>query len=97
MPTGAVHPLVCFTCDKQSSNWGCLKVTKCSDKDKHCLTSVASWGIGSLVVGKRITKKCSPTCPDWNLNLGLASFTTSCCQSFLCNLFEHKPPKNATQ
>ncbi|KAJ6650689.1 hypothetical protein lerEdw1_004921, partial [Lerista edwardsae] len=90
------HLLVCFTCEKKISNWSCLKATKCSDADKHCLTSVTSWGIGSLV-GKRITKKCSPMCPNWNLNLGLTSFTTSCCQSFLCNLFPHKPPKKANQ
>ncbi|CAM5107631.1 unnamed protein product, partial [Natator depressus] len=36
--------LWCFTCENQSSNWHCLKITKCSDADKHCLTTVGFVG-----------------------------------------------------
>uniref|UniRef100_A0A8C0ECW4 Snake toxin/toxin-like domain-containing protein n=1 Tax=Bubo bubo TaxID=30461 RepID=A0A8C0ECW4_BUBBB len=69
-------------------NWRCLKAEKCSDKDEYCVTNVASVGIGmcSLSFWKRITKKCSETCPHHNFMLGLASYTSYCCQTFLCNL-----------
>ncbi|KAF7237209.1 Lymphocyte antigen 6E [Varanus komodoensis] len=83
-----VHALVCFTCERRASNWDCLKtVAKCSENDKYCVTSVASLAVGLLTLGKRITKQCSPTCPEWDMHLGMASYTTSCCQSFLCNFW----------
>uniref|UniRef100_A0A8C3SXT0 UPAR/Ly6 domain-containing protein n=1 Tax=Chelydra serpentina TaxID=8475 RepID=A0A8C3SXT0_CHESE len=79
--------LWCFTCENQRSNWSCLKATKCSNADKHCLTTVGHAGIGTFQdPGQRITKKCSPTCPQFNINLGIASYSTTCCESFLCNL-----------
>ncbi|KFP03719.1 Lymphocyte antigen 6E, partial [Calypte anna] len=79
--------LYCYTCDWQQSNWSCLKAQKCSDKDEYCVTNVASVGIGTCWVDILwITKKCSETCPRHNFSLGLASYTSYCCQSFLCNL-----------
>ncbi|XP_033012048.1 lymphocyte antigen 6E-like [Lacerta agilis] len=137
--TNEVHPLVCFTCEQSSSNWSCLKATKCSENDNHCVTTVASFKIGTnqmpqresecesnspsgcfgqlalshsnnafsfsspfhsegfLTVRKRITKKCSPSCPNLNMDIGIGSFGTSCCQSFLCNLFGHVAAKNETR
>uniref|UniRef100_A0A8C5IGN7 UPAR/Ly6 domain-containing protein n=1 Tax=Junco hyemalis TaxID=40217 RepID=A0A8C5IGN7_JUNHY len=74
------NSLYCYTCNWEQSNWSCLKAEKCSDKDEYCVTNVASVGIG------RITKKCSSTCPHHNFLLGLATYTSYCCQSFLCNL-----------
>ncbi|XP_053251145.1 lymphocyte antigen 6E-like [Podarcis raffonei] len=92
-----VHPLWCFTCEPSSSNLSCLKATKCSENDKHCMTTVASFRIGFLTVRKRITKKCSPSCPNLNMDMGIGAFQTSCCQSFLCNLFGHITAKNETR
>uniref|UniRef100_A0A8C2THM4 UPAR/Ly6 domain-containing protein n=1 Tax=Coturnix japonica TaxID=93934 RepID=A0A8C2THM4_COTJA len=70
----------------EQSNWSCLKAKKCSDEDEYCVTNVAAVGIGSLSFWKRITKKCSKTCPYHNFSLGLATYTSFCCQTFLCNL-----------
>ncbi|XP_039382176.1 lymphocyte antigen 6E-like isoform X2 [Mauremys reevesii] len=75
----------CYTCTDEPSNWNCVKATKCADTDKYCLTTYASGGIGDKK-GQRITKKCSPVCPQTNLNLGVAAISTSCCEHSLCNL-----------
>ncbi|NXX40307.1 LY6E protein, partial [Tricholaema leucomelas] len=87
----AVNSLYCYTCNWEQSNWSCLKAQKCSDKDEYCVTNVASVGIGMcwlcfLSLWKRITKKCSKSCPNHNFSLGLVSYTSHCCQTFLCNL-----------
>ncbi|NXR55554.1 LY6E protein, partial [Hippolais icterina] len=97
----AANALYCYTCTWEQSNWRCLKAEKCSDKDEYCVTNVASVGIGRcclwipsedsgtgcfLSIWKRITKKCSSTCPHHNFLLGLTTYTSYCCQSFLCNL-----------
>uniref|UniRef100_A0A452ILU8 UPAR/Ly6 domain-containing protein n=1 Tax=Gopherus agassizii TaxID=38772 RepID=A0A452ILU8_9SAUR len=88
--------LWCFTCENQSNNLSCLKITKCSDVDKHCLTTVGYAGIGMWTARRRITKKCSPTCPQFNINLGIASYSTTCCKSFLCNLSGKPAPKSVS-
>ncbi|XP_065256245.1 lymphocyte antigen 6E-like [Emys orbicularis] len=85
--------LWCFVCENQSSNWSCLKVTKCSAADKYCLTTVGYAGIGMWTARRRITKKCSPTCPEFNINLGLASYSTTCCKTSLCNVSGKPAPK----
>uniref|UniRef100_A0A8C3JNW0 UPAR/Ly6 domain-containing protein n=1 Tax=Calidris pygmaea TaxID=425635 RepID=A0A8C3JNW0_9CHAR len=82
---GYTNALYCYTCEWEQSNWSCLKAKKCSDKDEYCVTNVASVGIG-MCNGCVITKKCSETCPHHNFSLGLASYTSYCCQTFLCNL-----------
>ncbi|XP_009919285.1 lymphocyte antigen 6E [Haliaeetus albicilla] len=92
-----VNALYCYTCDWERSNWSCLKAKKCSDKDEYCVTNVASVGIGFLSLWKRITKKCSETCPHHNFSLGLASYTSYCCQTFLCNLSACPGPRLARQ
>ncbi|XP_067386180.1 lymphocyte antigen 6E-like [Emydura macquarii macquarii] len=89
--------LWCYTCENQASNWGCLKPTRCSDADKYCLTSVGSAGIGIWSFRKKITKKCSPICPKFDVNLGIASYATTCCESFLCNLGAKPGPKAVLQ
>ncbi|NXD61061.1 LY6E protein, partial [Corvus moneduloides] len=83
----AANALYCYTCNWEQSNWSCLKAEKCSDKDEYCVTNVASVGIGRCWLWiPSITKKCSDTCPHHNFKLGLATYTSYCCQSFLCNL-----------
>ncbi|NXI74464.1 LY6E protein, partial [Anseranas semipalmata] len=81
------NALYCYTCEWQQSNWSCLKAKKCSDKDEYCVTNVAAVGIGMCWQHiLSITKKCSETCPYHNFSLGLATYTSFCCQTFLCNL-----------
>ncbi|NXM07837.1 LY6E protein, partial [Tyrannus savana] len=81
------NALHCYTCKWERSNWSCLKAEKCSEKDEYCVTNVASVGIGECwLCVPSITKKCSETCPNHNFSLGLASYTSHCCQTFLCNL-----------
>ncbi|NXV69099.1 LY6E protein, partial [Molothrus ater] len=90
----AANSLYCYTCNWEQSNWSCLKAEKCSDKDEYCVTNVASVGIGRCRLwipswalrDGMITKKCSSTCPHHNFLLGLVTYTSYCCQSFLCNL-----------
>uniref|UniRef100_A0A8D0BMH6 UPAR/Ly6 domain-containing protein n=1 Tax=Salvator merianae TaxID=96440 RepID=A0A8D0BMH6_SALMN len=82
-----LYPLVCFTCERECSNWGCLTTRTCPEDEKYCETTVASFGFGFVSFGKRITKKCSLTCTESGMRFGLFSYRTSCCQSFLCNLF----------
>ncbi|XP_032619120.1 lymphocyte antigen 6E-like [Chelonoidis abingdonii] len=89
-----VDSLWCFTCENESINWSCLKIRKCSDVDKHCLTTVGYAGIGMWTARRRITKKCSPTCPQFNINLGIASYSTTCCESSLCNVSGKPAPKS---
>lgn len=55
------------------------------------------FGQGFLSLWKRITKKCSETCPHHNFSLGLASYTSYCCQTFLCNLSACPGPRLARQ
>uniref|UniRef100_A0A670I9E1 UPAR/Ly6 domain-containing protein n=1 Tax=Podarcis muralis TaxID=64176 RepID=A0A670I9E1_PODMU len=81
-------------------NWSCLKAVKCSENDKHCVTTVASFRIGklkNLLDQGPSSAKCSPSCPNLNMDMGIAAFQTSCCQSFLCNLFGHITAKNETR
>lgn len=46
MSRPAAKALYCYTCEWEQSNWSCLKAKKCADKDKYCVTNVASVGIG---------------------------------------------------
>ncbi|NXO84726.1 LY6E protein, partial [Sitta europaea] len=81
------NALYCYTCNWEQSNWSCLKAEKCSDKDEYCVTNVASVGVGGCWLWvPSITKKCSSTCPHHNFLLGLVTYTSYCCKSFLCNL-----------
>ncbi|NXH49074.1 LY6E protein, partial [Dicaeum eximium] len=83
----AANALYCYTCNWEQSNWRCLKAQKCSDEDEYCVTNVASVGIGRCWLWiPSITKKCSSTCPHHNFLLGLTTYTSYCCRSFLCNL-----------
>ncbi|XP_059579678.1 lymphocyte antigen 6E-like [Alligator mississippiensis] len=77
--------LTCYVCDKEKSNWSCLKSQTCDKEDKYCVTTHSTVGLGKDKE-PRISKYCSPLCPETNLNIGIASFSASCCESFLCNL-----------
>ncbi|NWV68135.1 LY6E protein, partial [Malurus elegans] len=76
--------LFCYTCENEHSNWNCLKTYKCDDNEKYCTTTYSTAGIGKEM-GHRITKKCSVDCPETNVNFGVASYSTKCCSTSLCN------------
>ncbi|NXM76485.1 LY6E protein, partial [Serilophus lunatus] len=79
--------LTCFSCKDAPSNIHCLSTTKCSDNDKYCLTSYSTTGLGKCSDKKQhITKRCSAFCPTIDLNIGIGSIATSCCETSLCNI-----------
>ncbi|XP_019376109.1 PREDICTED: lymphocyte antigen 6E-like [Gavialis gangeticus] len=94
---GQAHALYCFTCEWESSNWKCLNLTKCADEDAFCVTSIAAIDVVGWKLGKKINKKCSPHCPDSNVHVAIASYSTSCCKSSLCNLFANPALKSPPQ
>ncbi|KFW70679.1 Lymphocyte antigen 6E, partial [Pygoscelis adeliae] len=81
----AAFSLTCFTCKDASSNIHCLGTTTCSDHEKYCLTTYSITGLGNDR-NQRINKKCSAFCPTIDLNIGIASVATSCCETSLCNI-----------
>ncbi|XP_072010713.1 lymphocyte antigen 6E-like [Engystomops pustulosus] len=78
------HSLRCYTCTAASSNSNCQTVTNCSSSQNYCETIVgyASSGIYSAQV---ITKYCSSYCSPSSGQYGIASTSTSCCTTDLCN------------
>ncbi|XP_052603979.1 lymphocyte antigen 6E isoform X1 [Peromyscus californicus insignis] len=82
------HSLVCFTCTDQKSNLKCLWPTTCSSRDNYCVTLSASAGFGNVNLGYTLNKGCSEICPseNVNVNLGVASVNSYCCQYSFCNI-----------
>ncbi|XP_064010035.1 lymphocyte antigen 6E-like [Pogoniulus pusillus] len=83
--TDFAFSLKCFTCKDATSNIQCFSMTTCADHEKFCLTSYSTTGYGKDLKHV-INKKCSTYCPEVNLNIGIASIATSCCDSHLCNI-----------
>ncbi|XP_051015690.1 lymphocyte antigen 6E [Acomys russatus] len=81
------HSLVCFTCNDQTSNWNCLLPTVCESSDNYCVTASAAAGFGNVNLGYTLNKGCAQFCPreNININLGVASVNTYCCQHSFCN------------
>ncbi|XP_077209691.1 lymphocyte antigen 6E-like [Paroedura picta] len=84
------HCLVCFTCENQSRNWRCLRPTRCAPEDNYCVTTVSTTGLTFLTRRRKISKRCSPTCPSLNIDLGFMSHASFCCEHFLCNLWGYR-------
>lgn len=82
-----VHSLMCFSCTDQKNNINCLWPVSCSSTDNYCITLSAAAGFGNVNLGYTLNKGCSPTCPreNININLGVASMNSYCCQSSFCN------------
>ncbi|NXX40306.1 LY6E protein, partial [Tricholaema leucomelas] len=79
--------LTCFSCKDATSNIQCFSMTTCADHEKFCLTSYSTTGYGKCKDRKHlIDKKCSAYCPTVDLNIGIASIATSCCETNLCNV-----------
>lgn len=82
------HSLVCFTCNDQQSNWNCLWPKTCQSTDNYCVTVSAAAGFGNVNLGYTLNKGCAQFCPreNINVNLGVASVNTHCCQHSFCNI-----------
>lgn len=82
------HSLMCFSCTDQKSNLKCLWPTVCPSSDNYCVTVSAAAGFGNVNLGYTLNKGCSEICPreNINVNLGVASVNSYCCQSSFCNI-----------
>ncbi|XP_019409118.1 PREDICTED: lymphocyte antigen 6E-like [Crocodylus porosus] len=76
------HALLCYTCNAQPSNDGCLVADDCPDNAKYCSTTVSMSPPGSPS-GIRITKMCMRMCQETFQSHGNVS--TTCCQTDYCN------------
>ncbi|NXX34506.1 LY6E protein, partial [Nicator chloris] len=76
--------LFCYICENEHSNWNCMNTYKCDDAEKYCVTTYSTVGTGQDL-RQRITKKCSESCPQTNVNFGVAAYSTNCCSTHLCN------------
>ncbi|XP_028594379.2 lymphocyte antigen 6E-like [Podarcis muralis] len=87
--TQIAHSIICFTCERQPSNWKCLQMTICPDNENACLTmrDVDETGDSAKVL---ITKKCGQACPTESNNSSSAPKSVFCCKHNWCNLW---PPK----
>ncbi|KFP17033.1 Lymphocyte antigen 6E, partial [Egretta garzetta] len=80
----AAFSLTCFSCKDAPSDFDCRNKTKCSDNEKHCITTYSITGMGNDRK-QRISKGCSAICPEFDLNIGIAGVSTTCCETPLCN------------
>uniref|UniRef100_A0A8C8RFK6 UPAR/Ly6 domain-containing protein n=1 Tax=Pelusios castaneus TaxID=367368 RepID=A0A8C8RFK6_9SAUR len=85
--------LICYTCQGEMSNKDCMKISICAKRDKYCVTikDVVGAGMFSLLLfghesKYRISKMCSPKCPETNMNQGKATAQVFCCDKLLCNV-----------
>ncbi|XP_034982312.2 lymphocyte antigen 6E [Zootoca vivipara] len=87
--TQIAHSIICFTCERQTSNWKCLGMTVCPDHEKRCLTmgDADKTGDDTKVL---ITKKCAQACPTEINNSSSGPKSLFCCENNWCNLW---PPK----
>ncbi|KAM9095133.1 lymphocyte antigen 6E [Sarcophilus harrisii] len=78
------HALVCFTCIKKKSFLGCMKFTFCSVDDKYCISQTSS--LNSDHKQRRLSKYCSPVCPNDSHIPGVTVVNIRCCNKSLCNV-----------
>ncbi|XP_042321641.1 lymphocyte antigen 6E-like [Sceloporus undulatus] len=79
------HSLRCFHCADASSNWDCFKTQMCPATDKFCVTTIIAAGRGQSDE-RQINKGCSSNCTERKVDTGIASVSTKCCSSSLCNV-----------
>ncbi|XP_036609968.1 lymphocyte antigen 6E [Trichosurus vulpecula] len=80
------HALMCFSCNKKRSNFGCLKISFCTVDEPYCVSQTISTATGHK--SKSISKYCSATCPI-TFASGVVVMATRCCQHSLCNIFSN--------
>ncbi|XP_048338650.1 lymphocyte antigen 6E-like [Sphaerodactylus townsendi] len=83
------HALVCFTCEDQTSNWKCLRMSHCPEDKQRCLTigTVSGRDDDSKLL---ITKKCVESCPSDREPADRASVSLFCCEKSFCNIASPK-------
>ncbi|NWU18946.1 LY6E protein, partial [Dyaphorophyia castanea] len=81
-----VYPFMCYTCQEQESNEGCLTISMCADEDKHCVTIQKDVGTKPNKPKYIISKMCSPTCPATGQQQIQGPYNVSCCEKPLCNV-----------
>ncbi|CAM5107646.1 unnamed protein product [Natator depressus] len=76
------HSFMCYTCQGETSNKYCMKISMCAKEDKYCVTikDVIDTGYKSKY---RISKMCSPECPKLQ---GKTAAKVFCCDKLLCNV-----------
>nr|XP_060627725.1 lymphocyte antigen 6E-like [Anolis sagrei ordinatus] len=83
--TQIAQALICFTCEDQTSNWACLRMTICPKEAKRCITvgTVSGTGNKSNVL---ITKKCAQSCPSERDFPNRTLNSIFCCENTWCNI-----------
>nr|XP_025041848.1 lymphocyte antigen 6E-like [Pelodiscus sinensis] len=81
------HSLLCYACHNESSNQECMKIAMCAKEDKYCVTIRDMVGAGKGQNPEvRISKMCSPECPQGGLEEGKTTTKVFCCDKPLCNV-----------
>ncbi|XP_032078234.1 lymphocyte antigen 6E-like [Thamnophis elegans] len=85
--TEKVYSLACYYCENEPSNWNCMTMKKCSERDKYCTTiKTVRQGRHGEADDYSISKRCVPTCDENYIDSGSSSVATKCCTSSLCNI-----------
>ncbi|XP_042320648.1 lymphocyte antigen 6E-like [Sceloporus undulatus] len=87
--THIAHAMICFSCENETSNWKCLRMSFCSKEEQRCITigTVSRTDNSSQVL---ITKKCAQRCPSEKDYPNRALNSLFCCEHTWCNI---RPPK----
>ncbi|XP_077346657.1 lymphocyte antigen 6E-like [Lithobates pipiens] len=83
---GTAWSLQCYTCTAATSNSNCQTATNCSSTDIYCQTivgSVSAFGVSATSITKSCVVSCTATSGS---ALGVASASTTCCNTDLCNI-----------
>uniref|UniRef100_A0A8C3I464 UPAR/Ly6 domain-containing protein n=1 Tax=Chrysemys picta bellii TaxID=8478 RepID=A0A8C3I464_CHRPI len=81
----AGHSLMCYTCQGETSNKYCMKISMCAKEDHYCVTIKDVVGAG-YKSKYRISKMCSPECPKAITKQGKMGAKVFCCDKLLCNV-----------
>ncbi|XP_065256281.1 lymphocyte antigen 6E-like [Emys orbicularis] len=79
------HSLMCYTCQGETSNKYCMKISMCAKEDNYCVTIKDVVGAG-YKSKYRISKMCSPECPKTIMKQGKTGAKVFCCDKLLCNV-----------
>ncbi|XP_077346655.1 lymphocyte antigen 6E-like [Lithobates pipiens] len=83
---GTAYSLSCYTCTAATSNSNCQTATTCPASATYCETIVGSATLLG-VSATSITKSCAASCTASSGSaLGVASASTTCCTTDLCNI-----------
>ncbi|XP_073532971.1 lymphocyte antigen 6E-like [Phyllobates terribilis] len=83
--TATAYSLKCYVCTLETSNANCQTAANCSNGETYCQTVMASAGVGAISFTS-ITKSCALSCTPSSGGISMASTSTSCCSTNLCNV-----------